>query len=81
MPGIIVELCGSWVWVSGNTYGVKESLKQLGFRFSSKKKMWYFHEDKADISYCGRRKEKTMADIRNKYGSTSVKYKADGCLA
>ena len=39
-PGLNVELCGSWVWVSGDTIQYKEELKGLGCRWSANKKMW-----------------------------------------
>lgn len=35
---IDIEICGSWIWVSGNTYECKTELKQNGFRWASKKK-------------------------------------------
>lgn len=66
IPGITVELCGSWLWVTGNTRDVKDDLKALGFRFSSNKSAWYYHRD-------GYRKHgkstKTMDEIRTMYGS------------
>ena len=37
MDGIIIEVCGSWVWVTGNTREHKEELKALSFRWSSNK--------------------------------------------
>ncbi len=53
--GIIIELCGSWVWVSGNTYEYKNAFKAAGFRWASKKKMWYWRsEADATTSPCGR---------------------------
>lgn len=66
-PGLIVELCGSWLWISGDTRPVKEQLKAAGCRWSSNKKMWYWHhaEDGAHWS----RGRKTMNQIRQKYGS------------
>lgn len=39
-----IEIIGSWLWVSGNTYSRRAELKKLGFGFSNKKKVWYFHE-------------------------------------
>ena len=27
-----IEVCGSWVWVTGNTYACKDELKKNGFR-------------------------------------------------
>ena len=43
LPGIKVELCGSWMWVTGDTRQHKETLKAAGYRFSGKKVAWYWH--------------------------------------
>ena len=64
-----IEICGSWIWVSGNTYPVKESLKAAGFKFSKNKKAWYWH----DGEYSKRGKKVSLDYIRNKYGSETVK--------
>lgn len=67
---IDVEICGSWIWVSGNTYGYKAELKQNGFKWANKKKMWYWHNpEEWTISKGGA----TMDYIRSKYGSQIVK--------
>jgi hypothetical protein len=42
--GIMVEIVGSWIWVSGNTYAVKEDIKALGFKWSKGNKKWYLGE-------------------------------------
>ncbi|MBL1242796.1 MAG: hypothetical protein COA39_000090 [Sulfurimonas sp.] len=64
---IIIEVVGSWIWVSGDTKAVKDILKGLGFKWAKKKVMWYYGEMK------GRSPEqKSMADIKNKYGSERV---------
>lgn len=66
-PGLNVELCGSWVWVSGDTKQYKDQLKELGCKWSANKKMWYWQND-------GKRKHHKKAwsidQIRNTYGST-----------
>lgn len=41
-----IELIGSWLWISGNTKNHKDKLKELGFRWSPKKKAWAFHKGK-----------------------------------
>ena len=64
-----IEICGSWIWVSGNTYPVKESLKVAGFKFSKNKKAWYWHSGE----YTRRGKKVSLEYIRNKYGSETVK--------
>ena len=64
--GIDVELCGSWIWVSGNTKAVKDELKALGFKWSHNKAAWYFHRE----PYRKRSKKyMTLDDIRRMYGS------------
>lgn len=67
IPGLIVELCGCWLWISGDTKANREALKAAGCRWSSSKKMWYWHhqEDGAHWS----RGKKSMGEIRRKYGS------------
>ncbi|MDY3204227.1 MAG: hypothetical protein RBR70_04040 [Arcobacter sp.] len=67
---ITIELVGSWVWVSGDTREIKEKLKELGFKWASKKKMWFYGEMK------GRNpNEKSMEEIKSKYGSETLKSK------
>jgi curved DNA-binding protein CbpA len=66
IPGIIIELCGSWLWITGDTKPVKDELKTIGFRWSSSKTAWYYHRG----GYHKRSgKECTMDEIRNMYGS------------
>lgn len=65
-----IEVCGSWVWVSGNTYPVREQLKEAGFKYASKKKMWYF---RPEGSKTNNRRSWSMDKIREKHGSQTVK--------
>ena len=67
LEGIEVELCGNWIWISGDTKQHKETLKELHMLWASKKKMWYWRADQFK-SYG--KSNNTMADIRMKYGST-----------
>ena len=67
---ISIEICGSWIWVSGNTYQYRKELKEIGFMWASQKKQWYWHSD----AYVKKsRKTLSMQEIRNYYGSTEVK--------
>ncbi|MCG3687535.1 J domain-containing protein [Aliarcobacter butzleri] len=65
---ITIELVGSWVWVSGDTKEIKEKLKELGFKWASKKKMWYYGEMKSKNPT-----PKSMEEIKSKYGSETLK--------
>lgn len=69
MDGIEIELCGSWLWVTGNTREHKDDLKALSFRWSANKKAWYFHRG----GYRKRSKRKlTLDEIRGMYGSEKI---------
>ncbi len=61
---ITVELCGSWLWVSGDTRPVKEELKAMGFRFSGDKCAWYYH--RGEYRKHGKSR-KTLDEIRTMY--------------
>lgn len=69
LPGVHVELCGAWVWVSGNTRDNKEAIKAAGCRWSKNKVMWYWRP--ASAATKPRRGNVTMSDIRRRYGSVS----------
>lgn len=63
-----IEICGSWVWVSGNTKDCRDVLKLHKFKWAPKKLMWYFRpEDFKSFS----RGKFTIDEIREKYGSNS----------
>ena len=67
--GIEIEIVGAWLWVSGITYNYKKELKEIGFKWASQKKQWYFHTD----AFRKRsHKSLSMDDIRSYYGSTKV---------
>lgn len=66
---VTIELCGSWIWISGNTYQYKKELKEIGFKWASNKKAWYWHSE----AFRKRSNKKlSMNDIRKYYGSTEV---------
>lgn len=62
---ITIELIGTWIWIKGDTYPIKTRLKELGFRWASKKGMWCWG---TMAHSC--RKTMDMSYIRQKYGST-----------
>jgi len=67
---VTIEIIGSWIWVSGNTYGHREALKNLKFRYSSRKHAWYFH---AEPFRKQSKKVFNMEQLREFYGSETVK--------
>ena len=69
LPGIIIEVCGSWVWLSGDTKPHKDTIKEAGGRWASKKTQWYFRPE--GYRRIGRG-EWSMDRIRYIYGSSVV---------
>lgn len=74
LPGINIEVCGSWVWVSGDTKTNKDTIKAAGYRWAHKKMMWYYRkEDDAQPWHRRKGAYKDMSYIREKYGSDEIK--------
>ena len=72
---IIIDVVGCFIWITGNTYNVKEELKQLGFRYSKNKKAWYIAPEEYMKNRVNYKKKYSMNEIKNKYGCTSIKSK------
>lgn len=68
MDGLKIELCGCWLWITGNTRAHKDELKALGCHWSQQKSAWnWHHRDPGARWYRGKC---TMQEIRRKYGTT-----------
>jgi hypothetical protein len=70
LTGIKIEVCGYWVWLSGDTYPHREIIKDLGFKFSGAKKSWYWSPTINITSF--KRGSKSMKQIRKEYGSKII---------
>jgi len=66
LPGINIELVGKWIWISGNTYPIKEALKAANFIFIKKDQtpFWVFK----GVESTGRGKM-SLDEIKSKYGA------------
>lgn len=74
LDGLIIEICGKWLWVSGNTKPYRETLKELHFRWSQNKTAWYYH---ATPYRKKSSKSLSLDEIRDLYGSEKVKAEAN----
>ena len=68
--GLEIELCGTWVYVRGNTYPYRKELKALGLTFNKHKSCWIIH---FDDYYQYHKNPVSMSYIRDKYGSVIIK--------
>ena len=67
---INIELIGKWLWISGNTYPIRQTLKKSGLIFIKKegKPYWVYR----GVESAGRGKS-SMEDIKRKYGVFEMK--------
>jgi hypothetical protein len=70
--GVIVELVGRWVWVTGNTRPIKDILKAAGYYFSGQKCAWYFRR-KVDGWRRRNAPRKTLEEIKAQFGSSVLR--------
>jgi len=73
---ITIEVVGSWIWLSGDTRAIKETLKDLNFKWASQKKQWYYGEMKAKNPI-----PKSMDEIKSKYGCETLRTRGTERLA
>ena len=67
-----LEICGSWLWVTGRTWLYTKQLKTVGCIFASRKKAWCYHEEEWN------RKNKhklSLDEIRSLHGSVKISNK------
>lgn len=70
IPEIEIEVCGAWLWVSGNTKPYKEVFKDKKFSWSKNKQSWYWRLPEDGKGW--HKGNYTMDEIRAKYGSQKV---------
>ena len=67
--GCTIEIIGSWIWVSGDTFQYKDTLKELKFKWCKNKKSWAYHND----DYRKKSKQQyTLENLRNMYDSEII---------
>jgi hypothetical protein len=67
--GLHIEIIKDWLWISGKTFQVKDTLKELGFRYSANKLCWYYRQ--SDYR-SGNQEPIPLEMIREKYGTSEV---------
>ncbi len=72
MLPVDIEVIGSWLWISGNTYPHRQILKDAGLMFAPKKKVWYYRPEEFKSSNF---QPLEMDEIRHKYGTTKIENK------
>ena len=78
--GVTGEVCGTWLWVSGETYKYRSEIKAAGLRWAKKKAMWYWHA-KEDGYKKKSKRTLDMNEIRQLFGSQTLENTPLGALA
>ena len=69
LEGIKIEIIGTWIWVSGDTYPHRVILRESGYEWSKSKKAWYH----AGVKLEGKKRgHYNMAQLRNMFGSEEI---------
>jgi hypothetical protein len=74
MDNVKTELCGRWVWCTGNTKAYKDDFKRLKFQWAPNKKAWYYHHPE-DKSFS--KNHYDLDTIRKVYGSKEYELNAE----
>ena len=74
MNGVDFEICGSWLWIYGETKPFKDKLKTMGGKWSKNKQAWYIHNEPYRRHHG--EKEYSLDDIRAMYGSQKFQRKS-----
>ena len=69
LQGLNLEVCGTWLWIGGDTKQHKEKIKELGGHWAPKKKLWYITPPN---TMHFRNKERSIEDIRETHGCTFI---------
>lgn len=67
---LTLELVGAWIWVTGNTYPHRQTLKNAGYSFAPVKKAWYFRSE--NYKFRNKGESKSLDEIKDKYGSETI---------
>lgn len=67
---INIEVVGTWIWIDGITFPIKEELKAAGYTWSRNRKKWHYTPYETPVYYKG--KKKTFESLRRMYGSSEV---------
>ena len=69
LPGLEFEICGNWLWVTGDTYNSRKALHSAGLHYSKNKQAWYWHPEGYQKHT---RRQFNLDEIRAMHGSKNL---------
>ena len=70
LKGADIALIGTWIWITNTVKEQKELLKSAKCRWHSKRKCWYFTEQKGKTRYNAKA---SLSDLAEAYGYQGFK--------
>lgn len=70
LDGILIEVVGSWMWVTGDTFPHKDAIKSAGGRWQRKKRAWYFAPEGFKPRH--RATNESLDEVKARYGSATI---------
>ncbi|MBK9221920.1 MAG: J domain-containing protein [Saprospiraceae bacterium] len=77
---IIIELVGCWIWLTGDTFPIRNYLKENGFFYSRPKRAWYFRAEEFRAKYSSKMDLEVLKDIYGCQRITNNKNKDQSAL-
>lgn len=68
---ITIEIVGNWIWVSGETKPIKDTLKSLKFFWNRQRELW--QRKPSEDKFRTRNSKKDDSWIKDKYGCETIK--------
>lgn len=68
VAGVDAFLIGTWVWITGETKPVKDTLKELGCKWHSKRVCWFWNADEKRSWYSN----KGLSSLAAQYGASKI---------
>lgn len=68
LKGLVVDCCGSWLWISGDTFNHKNELREMGCQYCGAKKVWSYTREKHHHN-----QHVPLKIIKDLYGCTTYK--------
>jgi len=73
LNGVVIDLVGTWIWVSGETRANRTALKSAKMRYHGKRAMWYWRK----AAYKTRYSDKSFSELKSAYGCKTFESKED----
>ena len=64
------SLIGKWLWITGDTKPIRSALKELGYRWHSKRQAWYWRANTGRKHVYNKRA--SLADLAAHYGASGI---------